>query len=216
MNATSLAASLSSSFDDPVKEKLLGILGAGVPQTAAALACGVSDGYVSQLMDDPEFAQALAARKSKKVEAAIKYEDTVESVRDKALGILDAKLAYVKSPMEAARIFQILDSARRTTGSGTGTQDNQPLGIQQVAVVLPKAAQVLITMNAQNQVIDVQGRSMATLPSRSLPALSKEQSEKKDALRLADQTAAGTTLAGLAATPAALKKVPNVFTAEDL
>ena len=216
MNSSTLSDSLAASFDDPTKDRLLGILAAGVPQTAAALAVGVSDSYVSQLLDDPAFSEALAAKRSKKVEASIRYEDTVESVRSKALTILESKLSYVRSPMEAARIFAILDGAKKTTTSAPG--EVTPLGMQQVAIVLPKAAQVMITMNSANQVIDVQGRSMATLPSRALPALSKEQASKKEALALADQTAATDVLATMVAAreSTTLKKVPNLFTAEDL
>lgn len=163
---------MSTSALDPTHERLLGILAAGVPHTAAALAVGVSDSYISQLLATPEFSTALAERRSHRLESSIKYENTVESVRDRALKVLDSKLAFVKGPLEAARIFQILDSARR--GTATPPTEATPLGVQQVAVILPQAAKVHISMNSQNQVIEVEGRSMATLPSKALPALAKQ------------------------------------------
>jgi hypothetical protein len=56
------------------------------------------------------------------------------------------------------------------------------LGAQMVTLVLPKAAAVQILMNSSNQVTEVNGRSMATLPSRALPALSAERAAVSDAL----------------------------------
>ena len=175
--------------NDPTRVKLLGLLGAGVSQTSAALACGISDGYVTQLLADPDFIAALANQRTEKLETAIKHDDTIESVEAKALKTLDAKLAFVRNPLEAARIFQILNAAKKRAV----VTDSRPeaLGAQQVSIVLPKAAAVHITMNTANQVIDIAGRSMATLPSKSLPTLqaqtvvAKEAAKEKDTARAA-------------------------------
>jgi hypothetical protein len=175
MNTLTLPDNIAN---DPTRSKLLGLLGAGVSQTAAALACGITDGYVSQILQDPEFVAALANQRTEKLEVAIKHDSTVESVEAKALAILEAKLPFVRNPLEAARIFQILNSAKKRAAIGEGASTEQ-LGAQQVSIVLPKAAAVHISMNSSNQVIDVAGRSMATLPSRALPTLSKDVQEAK-------------------------------------
>lgn len=181
--------------DDPLKEKLLGLLAAGVSQTGAALATACSVGYVSQLLEDPDFAAALGERKSVRVEAAIKHDDTIEAIEVKALKVIDSKLPFVRNPLEAARIFQILNSAKKRAVVGTDTP--QALGAQIVSIILPKAAAVQINMNSLNQVTEVQGRSMATLPSRSLPSLAADVKVKKVELAKADEQRADELLSAM-------------------
>jgi hypothetical protein len=156
--------------DDPLKEKLLGYLAADVSQAAAALACGVSDGYVSQCLEEAEFLNALAVRRAGKLEKFIKHDETVESLEQRALDVLGQKLPFVRTATEAAKVYQILNSSKKHATPDQSTAD--ALGAQQVTITLPRAAAVQIQLNPQRQVIEVNGRSMATLPSRSLPALS--------------------------------------------
>lgn len=165
-------AELPVTLFDPTKEKLLGLLAAGVSQTSAALAIGVSDGYVSQLLDDPIFSGLLSQKRVDKLENAVAFDTSLAKVEERALKALDTKLAFVRNPLEAARIFQILNTAKQRTQLTGATAE--ALGAQQVTIVLPKAASVQISMNSSNQVIEVQGRSMATLPSRALPALAQD------------------------------------------
>jgi hypothetical protein len=176
----------------PSYEKLLGHLAAGVSIPSAALAVGLSEQDVRELLENKEFSAALTARRSEKLEAAVKHDATVESLETKALRVLEQKLPFVRSPMEAARIFQILNSSNKRSAP-VESADAGALGAQQVAILLPKAARVQLTLNSSNQVIDVEGRSMATLPSRALPMLkqlSQEQATKKDELQEQEQAAA--------------------------
>ena len=165
----------SSISDDPVSMKLLGLLGAGVSQTAAALAAGVSDGYVSQLLKDSTFLSALGNIKSVKIEAAVKHDEKIDAVEAKALEAVSSRLPLVRNAAEAARIFQILNSSKR---HATADGSSSVLGAQQVSIVLPRAAAVHISMNSSNQVIEVEGKTMATLPSRALPNLATEVTAK--------------------------------------
>lgn len=177
MNATATAISFP---EDPIREKLVSLLASGVGQRSAALAVGVSDSYVSQLLEDPVFSAALALRSSEKLETAIRHDDAVESLEAKALRQVETKLPFVRNAMEAARIFQILNTAKKRAVV-EGGQRPEALGAQQVSIILPRAAQVHIQMNSSNQVTEISGRSMATLPSRSLPDLATDVAVKKKA-----------------------------------
>lgn len=191
---------------DPVREKLLGLLAAGVSQGSAALAVGVTDGYVSQLLQDESFSALLTERRGVSLVTAIAHDSRVESVEAKALHAVEQKLPFVRNAMEAARIFQILNSSKkRLQVSGSQAES---LGAQQVTIVLPKAAAVQITMNSINQVIEVQGRSMATLPSRSLPSLAADVVEKK---RITDESKAATLLESMATVSTVINGVERVL-----
>lgn len=179
---------MSTQLLDPTREKLLGFLAGGVSQTAAALACGVSDGYVSQILAEPEFMAALAERSVAKLETALQHDDSIEGAEADALKILKQKLPFVRSAVEAARIFKVLNEANKRAAPATN-QRPESLGAQQVTLVLPKAAAVHIQMNSSKQVIEIAGRSMATLPSNALPALNATRAQSIEDAREKAKTA---------------------------
>jgi hypothetical protein len=197
---------MTASLVDPTREKLLGLLAAGVSQTSAALAVGVSDGYVSQLLLDSDFSQQLVAKRGASLSAAVAHDASIETVEGKALRAVEGKLPFVRNALEAARIFQILNSSKRRLDIGESGGDS--LGAQQVTIVLPRAAAVQITMNASNQVIEVQGRSMATLPSRALPNLATDVAAKK---KITDEDVASKLLASMAAVSTVINGVERVL-----
>ena len=178
---------------DTLQEKLLGFLAAGVPQTAAALAAGCTDGYISQLMQEPHFRKLLAERGAAKLEVALKHDTSIEAIESRALTAIGDKLPFVRSPVEAAKIFQILNSAKKRLHEQPGGGSNEAL--QHVTIVLPRAAQIHLQMNSLRQVIEVEGRSMATLPSRALPSLAAERDAAR-ATELLDQMEVHETVIG--------------------
>lgn len=155
--------------EDPVREKLASLLAAGVTKTAAALAVGVDPSYLSQLLEEEPFRAAIAEKSAGRIQEDLAHDDTIESTEAQALKILAGKLPFVKSAGEAAKIFSILNKAEKRASPSHQSQD--AAGMQQVSIVIPKAAKVNIQVNAQNQVIDVEGRSMTPLPSSALPKL---------------------------------------------
>jgi hypothetical protein len=193
---------------DPIREKLLGFLAGGVSQTAAALACGITDGYVSQILEEPEFMAALAERSVAKLETALAHDDSIETLEAASLKIIKDKLPFVRSALEATRIFKTLNEAKKRAAPATN-QRPESLGAQQVTLVLPKAAAVHIQMNNQKQVIEIAGRSMATLPSSSLPGLSATRmqaiEEARTKTKTADTEAAQKLLNNVVSQPIATK-----------
>jgi hypothetical protein len=187
---------------DVTQEKLVGFIAAGVSQNAAALACGVSDGYISQQLDLPEVREAIALLKAATLEDTVKHDSDIFTVEKNALKAIGDKLPYIRNAMDAARIFQIVNNAKRAASLTGDGQRPESLGAQQVTFVLPKAAAIQIAFNSTNQVTEINGRSMATLPSRALPKLSAETVAIKEALHTKDATAASDRL-GIVTVPTA-------------
>lgn len=163
-------------MNDATREKLIGILGAGVPPSAAALAAGVTPAYVTQLMEEESFRAKVVEASAARLDTAIAQDKTIESLKTKTLRVIENKLPFVRGPLEAARIYQILDSAKTNAPNNQNT--NTTGGVTMVNIILPKAAGVALKLNSANQVIEVEGQTMATLPSRELPALRKRDEEK--------------------------------------
>lgn len=171
--------------EDPVREKLASLLAAGVTKTAAALAVGVDPSYLSQLLEDEKFRTAVAEKSAGRIQEDLAHDDTIESTEAQALKVLAAKLPYIKSAGEAAKIFSILNKAEKRATPANQSQD--AAGMQVVSLTIPKAAKVNIQINAQNQVIDVEGRSMAPLPSSALPKLLADKQAQEVALKKLDR-----------------------------
>lgn len=159
------------------KDRLLGYLAAGVSQTAAASAVGVDPSYVSQLLEQDDFKIALVERSAGRLQKAIDHDESIESLETKAARVIEQKLPFVRNALEAARIFQILNSSKKRAVASPDSSQGAG-GVQSVTIVLPKAAAVSLRMNTQNQVIEVEGRAMAPLPSRNLPALQEAEAAR--------------------------------------
>jgi hypothetical protein len=148
----------------------------------------------------PEVQAEVARLRTDTLEADLHADTQVSRVEGLALKKLEATIQLVRNPLEAARIFQIVNNAKRKALQNAGAQDIN--GGDVITITLPAAvtAQVLIKTNAQNQVIDVDGRSMAPLPSRLLSSLRKpaavaEVQVAPDKLQIQDAARANKVLA---------------------
>lgn len=152
-------------------DKIASLLAAGAPQAAVAAAVGCDPSRISQLLSDTQFQELLATKGTARLQAAIDHDTSIESLEAKALRAVEQKLPFVRGPMEAAKIFQILNnSKKRAPANQTPDQHN----VQIVQVILPAQARTSLRTNSQNQVIEVEGRTMATLPSKALPQRAAE------------------------------------------
>lgn len=185
-----------------VRDKIVGYLAAGVSQTLAAEAAGVSDSYVSQLLELDDVREEIAAKKSKKLERHIEVDTTIEEVEKDALKVVAAKVKF-SNAREAAQIFSIMNAARKKAdlGANPGGTGN----VDTVVFVLPKAAKTMIQINSDNQVIEVDGKTTAPLPSKALPQMQKRLelaktvelphiTEIKEKAQVADQSRAQSIL----------------------
>lgn len=152
-----------------VREKLISYLAAGVSQSAAAEAVGVTPSYVTQLLDEEGVRSEIAAARGETLNKQLKQDELVERGEKAALEKLINMLPYAKSLGETAKVFSILNGAKRKAELARATEDNST-GLS-VTITLPQAAALMLNINSQNQVVEIQGKSIAPLPSRELPKL---------------------------------------------
>lgn len=151
-----------------VRDKIISYLGQGISQAVTAEACGVTASYVSQLLDEEGVQQEIAKLRAGKLQRDLEVDDSLANIEKDALAAVGKKLPYVKGPLEAAKIFQILNAARKRSEVG---KDADAAESMSVTLVIPKAANVLIEVNSRQQVIAVNDQSIAPLPSKALPAM---------------------------------------------
>lgn len=151
------------------RDKIIGYLGRGVSPQVTATSCGVTPAYVSQLLDLEDVRDEIALRRAGLLEEALEADTTIERIEKAALKKVEEKLPYVRSAIEAVKIAATLNGMKRKAASTD--QGADVLAAQQVTILLPRAASVNLKINANNQVIEVEGRTMAPLPSKALPGL---------------------------------------------
>lgn len=155
------------------REKIIEMLGHGVSQTVVAQAVGVSDGYVSQLLEIEEVREAVAEKKSGKLAAHIETDGSIEDSERKALRLISKKLDNpLVSLSDATKTFAVLNAARKK--SEIGATGNNAGAVDMVTFVLPKAAKIMIQINTDNQIVEVDGKTTAPLPSKALPSLQRQ------------------------------------------
>jgi len=188
-----------------MREQLLKLLGdSNLAPVQAAQATGLSEGYVSQLMQEEEFAAEVVARRSARLVKYTEHDGRIDSLEEKTLARLNEMVPFMK-PMEALRAFDTFNSAKRRSAAVSNTA--APTTI--VTLELPEAAHVHFKLShGTNEVIEVAGRSLVTLPAGNVTALLREQETRKR-LELIEEAKEVPGSHALAAMPVVLqRKIP--------
>lgn len=153
------------------RDKIIGYAAKGINPGIIASSCGVTPAYVSQLLELQDVRDEIALLKSGELEEAIAADSNLEQLERSALQQVKAKLPFVRTAMEAVKIASTLNGMKRKAVAGDQSQD--VLAAQQVIITVPRGAALHFRTNENNQVIEVEGRAMAPLPSKALPDLQK-------------------------------------------
>lgn len=150
------------------RDQVVSLLGQGYSQTTVASALGVTPSWVSQIADEDR--EKVATLRVGKLQERVADDTNLDDLERRALKLVADKLPFVRSPMEATRIYATLNAAKRKTANNT--PDTDSASVETVTITLPRAAAAIhIQLNAKNQVISVEGQTMAPMPSRAIPGL---------------------------------------------
>lgn len=158
-----------------MKEQIASLLVAGVSRKQVAAATGVSEGYISQLVNTDEEFQRITANTGDP-----EHDSKIDALEREALAKMQGLLQYETNLMRAAKVFQIANNAVRRS-QGVSSSENGPV----VSITLPAAMAVGIKVTTDKQVVEIAGRSMATMSSKQVQEKLKE---KKAAQLLEDAT----------------------------
>ncbi len=162
-----------------MKDRIIDMLGQGLSATQVASAVGCDDSYISQLIADEGVSEKIQALRAENFSKYVELDRRVDEAEAEALTKLASLAQYITKPTEAARVYNVLNQAKRRTVD----QVNQQQAVAQtVTLDLPAAVRVSFTLTNDKQVIEIEGRSMTTLPSRNLAS----KLEQRNASRLLD------------------------------
>ena len=147
-----------------MKDKILALLGLGLPNNVVASAVGVSDSYVSQLMGVEDFARQVQELRLKNLTEIAARDKKWDSLEDRFLQKLEDLLPMggFSRPMEILKALQVLNAAKRRA-----SPQELPAAASYTVVplILPIVMAPKLSVNSQGQVIEVEGRVLATMPA---------------------------------------------------
>lgn len=170
-----------------MKERIIEMLGQGLSATQVASAVGCDDSYISQLIADEDVSKQIQELRAENFSRYVDQDRRLDEAESAALDKVASLASFITKPSEAARVYSILNAAKRRTVD----QVNQQQAVAQtVSLDLPEAARVRFTLTNDKQVIEIEGRSMTTMPARNLAA----RLEQRNASRLLDMRVPATIL----------------------
>jgi len=167
------------------RDKVIEMLSRGYSQAVVAAAVGCDDSYISQILADTETRDLISARRLSVLESRVEVDDSIETLEKQALARVKQLLPLVTKPMEALRIFEVMNKAEKKTKDPV----EQEAKSQVVNITLPQVAAVAFKLSPDRQVVEIEGRSMATLPSQQLNAKLAERQAARTPLIADGQTA---------------------------
>ena len=164
-----------------MRDKIIDMLGRGIPAVQVASAVGCDDSYISQLMGDENIAAQVQQLRAEHFSEYVEQDKKVDSAEAAALAKVESLIPFITRPAEAVRVYSVLNAAKRRTADHASA--NQAPA-QTVSLELPEAARVRFTLTPDRQVIEIEGRSLTTMPARTLAA----QLEQRNAARMLTTT----------------------------
>jgi len=185
-----------------MKEQIQALLIRGLSQSAVAEAVGCDSSYVSQLMADDLFAAEVVAGRAKRVAGSVELDNKIDKYEELVLDRVGSLIPFISKVSDAARVFGILNAAKRKAAGVDPAAGSVATGVT-VTLDLPAAARVQFQLSGEKQVIEIDGRPLATMQAKSLSS----QLEARRASRLLAQDVPETLPVSL---PAALQRIPLV------
>lgn len=159
------------------EERALSLLGKGVTPAQTAAALGITESAISQLLSKSEFADAVAELRYKNLLEHSARDEKADALEDKLLKKLSDLVPFLMRPMEVARIYQIINSAKRR---GQSTPEAITSAQEVVPLIMPVVITNQFTVNSNNQVIQAGQQPLITVQSGNMQALLTKHKETQN------------------------------------
>lgn len=132
--------------------------------------CTVSAGYVSQIASQELTVKLVAELGATQAQTQIAQEldSKYDEVEINLLRKLEKAITFLSKPMEISRVLQQVNNAKRRRGPMANPTPGDHTIVQ---LVVPIAIQNKIVLSPSNEVMEVGGRRMSTMPAANLAAL---------------------------------------------
>lgn len=163
------------------KKQIQDLLGSGLSNDVVATAVGCDPSYITQLMSGEEFAARVVELRTEALSANTKRDRKIDSVEDKLLSKVEDAVDLLYKPNDLIRAVSTINAMKRR---GVSSQDSLQINNTVVNLMIPKVVIMNFTKNSQGEVIEVEGKSLVTMPSNQLlENLAKGAADDKSSTR---------------------------------
>lgn len=160
-------------------DKLIQYAARGIPNSQIAAALGVTPGRITQLLDNPKVAGLVQDAKYKLAQEEIDNQTSLAQARTSLLNRLPDLIGATESLSEAVNALEKLNRLKEPTADQRRKTADATLITMELPAFL--RSKVSIELTSQNEIIEIEGRSMATLPTTETHALiKKRQQDEQD------------------------------------
>lgn len=160
------------------KEQIISMLAQGIPTSQIAAALGVDDSYISQLKADPEVQQQVAEQAAAATVKDLAFDELLESAEEKALERIEKNIHFANMG-QALAAFRVLNGAKkRREASLTALSGTTAVTVN---LTLPAINIVNYTTNRNNEIVEVEGKTMISASVRSLDSILAQRAGERQA-----------------------------------
>lgn len=152
-------------MSNSINERALSLLGSGVNAEAVASAIGVTPGYVSQLLADEGFAEAVTQLRFESLSAHTERDGEYDDIETSLLSKLKKSLPLMLRPADILGAIKIVNGAKRR---GQDSQDSLVSQNNIVNITMPTQIIQQFTTNIDNQVVKTGDRDLLTIQASDL------------------------------------------------
>lgn len=171
-------------------------LAQGVPTSQVAMAVGCDESYISQLRHDPEVVEWLKEFATDVTIQDTAFDNRVDDAEEKALQRLEKTLPFANFAQSLAA-FRTLNAARRRK-EGPAAPAATTINVN---LTLPASALPRYVSNSQNEIVEVEGRTMVSATPASLEAVMAVRMNKQLQPGITDANKAESRLGSLMPLP---------------
>lgn len=159
------------------ESRALSLLGQGVSPAQTAAALGLTESAISQLLSQQDFAEKVAELRFRNLAKHSERDARADNLEDKLLKKLEDLVPFLMRPLEVARIYQIVNSAKRRGQTAPESLTNQQ---EVVPLVMPIQIINQFRVNGTNQVIQAGQQQLITVQSAGMQALLTKHKESQN------------------------------------
>jgi hypothetical protein len=156
------------------KEHAIHLLAQGIPTAQVAAACGVSEAYISQLKADPDTRQEIAEKQAASSIEDITFDTSLDAAEGLALDKIQRALPFANLG-QAIAAFRILNGAKRKADPVQQVDNSVNVTVN---LTLPAAALPRYITNAQNEIVEVEGKTMLSATAKTLDTILADKAGK--------------------------------------
>lgn len=168
-------------FGNSPKAQAAMLLGRNISESQVADILGVSPALISQYKEDPAFSEQVRLMQLDASLAATLRDEKINELEDSVLDRVKDVLPYITKPMELVGVLRTINSLQRR---GATSLAASALNQQNNTVVLElppniTKGEVNLKFNTSNEVVEVEGRMMHTMPAPSVQKMAELDAQER-------------------------------------